>query len=216
MISFLRKDKRFFIELRIISEKYKDKDDSFCVNKTFKKGDLLDWEKAYKRFINNYLNAPTATRENMKLGLKSSNVVGVITGETANDLREKLKAGFNTSFYPQVLIATSTMQEGIDLQIECKRIIHYDLEWNTASLEQRVGRIDRINSLTSKLREEDKEVTLDVFYPYIKNTIDESIYKTVKDREKWFNLILWGTPQWDTFEIDSDVTNISPRVFKEI
>ena len=216
MIRFLRKDKRFFIELRIISEKYQDKDDSFCVNKTFKKGDLLDWEKAYERFINNYLNAPTATRENMKLGLKSSDVVGLITGETGNDLREKLKAGFNTPFYPQVLIATSTMQEGIDLQIECKRIIHYDLEWNPASLEQRVGRIDRINSLTSKLREEDKDVTLDVFYPYIKNTIDESIYKTVKDREKWFNLILGGTPQWDTFEIDPDVTNISPGVFKEI
>lgn len=216
MISFLRKDKRFFIELKSISEKYKDKDDSFCVIKTFKRGDLLDWEKAYERFINNYLNAPTATRENMKLGLKSSDVVGVITGETSNDLREKLKAGFNTPFYPQVLIATSTMQEGIDLQIECKRIIHYDLEWNPASLEQRVGRIDRINSLTSKLREEDKDFTLDVFYPYIKNTIDESIYKTVKDREKWFNLILGGTPQWDTFEIDPEVTNISPNIFKNI
>lgn len=216
MIGFLRKDKRFFIELRITSEKYEDKNDSFCVNKTFKKGDLLDWEKAYERFINNYLNAPTATRENMKLGLKSSDIVGVITGETSNDSREKLKAGFNTPFYPQVLIATSTMQEGIDLQIECKRVIHYDLEWNPASLEQRVGRIDRINSLTSKLREEDKEVTLDVFYPYIKNTIDESIYKTVKDREKWFNLILGGTPQWDTFDIDPDVTNISSSIFKNI
>lgn len=89
MIRFLRKDKRFFVELRSKSEKYKDKDDSFCVNKTFKKGDLLDWEKAYERFISNYLNAPTATRENMKLGLKSSDVVGVIIGATANELREK-------------------------------------------------------------------------------------------------------------------------------
>ncbi|OOM78825.1 SNF2-related protein [Clostridium sp. BL-8] len=216
MISFLRKDKRFFVELKNISEKYKDKDESFWVNKTFKKGDLLDWEKAYERFINNYLNAPTATRENMKLGLKSSDVVGVATGETGDVLKEKLKAGFNTPFYPQVLISIKTLQEGLDLQIECKRIIHYDLEWNPASLEQRVGRIDRINSLTAKLREEDKDVTLDVFYPYIKNTIDESIYKTVKDREKWFNLILGGTPQWDTFEIDPEVSNISPGVFKEI
>lgn len=202
MICFFRKDKRFFVELRSISDKYKDKEDSFCVNKTFKKGDLLDREKAYERFINNYLNAPTATRENMKLGLKSSDLVGIITGETTNDAREKLKSGFNIPFYPQVLIATSTIQEGIDLQIECKRIIHYDLEWNPASLEQRVGRIDRINSLTSKLREDSDDVTVDVFYPYIKNTIDESIYKTVKDREKWFNLILGGAPQWDTFEID--------------
>ena len=108
------------------------------------------------------------------------------------------------------------MQEGIDLQVECKRVFHYDLEWNPASMEQRVGRIDRIGSLISKLRQKEKEVTLDVYYPYIKNTIDESIYNTVKEREKWFNLILGGTPQWDTFEIDPNVTNISADVFKNL
>ncbi|MDD2235286.1 MAG: hypothetical protein PHV03_10400 [Desulfitobacteriaceae bacterium] len=54
-------------------------------------------------------------------------------------------------------------------------------------------------------------VTLDIYYSYIKkNTIDESIYNTVKEREKWFNLILGGAPQWDTFEIDPAVTNIKP------
>lgn len=55
-----------------------------------------------------------------------------------------------------------------------------------------------------------------MFYPFIKNTIDESIYNTVKDREKWFNLILGGTPQWDTFEFDENVTNIKPWVFKRL
>lgn len=216
MIGFLRKDKRFFIELRNINDKNVDKDDSYCINKTFKRGDLLDWEKAYDRFMDNYLKVPTATREAMQLGLKSSNTVDIITGATTMDARERIKAGFNTPFYPQVLVATATMQEGIDLQVECKRVIHYDLEWNPASMEQRVGRIDRINSLISRLRAEGGNETLDVFYPYIKNTIDESIYKTVKDREKWFNLILGGTPQWDTFDIDPDVTNISPGVFKNI
>ena len=193
MISFLRKDKRFFIELRNINEKNPDKDDSYCINKTFKRGDLLDWDKAYSRFIDNYLKAPTATREGMKLGLKSGDIVATITGGTTTEGREKIKAGFNTPFYPQVLVATATMQEGIDLQVECRRVIHYDLEWNPASIEQRVGRIDRINSLISRLRENDNMENLDVFYPYIKNTIDESIYRTVKEREKWFNLILGGT-----------------------
>ncbi|WP_088227351.1 helicase-related protein [Desulfosporosinus sp. FKB] len=216
MISFLRKDKRFYIELRNNNVKYPDKDDSFCINKTFKRGDLLDWEEAYNRFIDNYLKAPSATREAMLLGLKSSDVVSIITGATKIEARERIKAGFNTPFYPQVLIATPTMQEGVDLQVECKRIIHYDLEWNPASMEQRVGRIDRINSLISKLRDEGGKETLDVFYPYIKNTIDESIYKTLKDREKWFNLLLGGTPQWDTFEMDPNVTHISANIFKNI
>lgn len=216
MISFLRRDKRFFIELRSTNEKYPNKDDSFCISRTFERGDLLDWNKAYERFIEKYCKETIANKEEMILGLKISDVVTSITGETSNDAREKIRAGFNTPFHPQILIATSTMQEGIDLQLECKRVNHYDLEWNPASMEQRVGRIDRINSLVSKLRLQDKNITMDIYYPYIKNTIDESIYKTVKDREKWFNLILGGTPQWDTFEVDPKVTSISPWVFKNI
>jgi len=50
------------------------------------------------------------------------------------------------------------MQEGVDLQRECKAVIHYDMEWNPDSMEQRVGRVDRIGSLILKLRE-DKDNT---------------------------------------------------------
>lgn len=216
MINFLRRDKRFFIKLRCTKENYPNKDDSFLIKKTFGRGSLLDWENAFQRFLVQYCNETPANREEMQLGLSNSDVVATISGNTGNETRKRIKAGFNTPFYPQILIATSTMQEGIDLQVECKRVFHYDLEWNPASMEQRVGRIDRIGSLTSKLRQKDKQVTLDVYYPYIKNTIDESIFNTVKDREKWFNLILGGTPQWDTFEIDPNVTNISPWVLKNL
>lgn len=219
MIKFLRRDKRFFIKLRYTKEAYPDKDDSFLIKKTFGRGSLLDWENAFQRFLEQYCNETGVTganREEMQLGLSNSDVVATISGNTGNETRKKIKAGFNTPFYPQILIATSTMQEGIDLQAECKRVFHYDLEWNPASMEQRVGRIDRIGSLISKLRQKDKEVTLDVYYPYIKNTIDESIFNTVKEREKWFNLILGGDPQWDTFEIDPNLTNISPWVFKNL
>ncbi|TWH80393.1 helicase-related protein [Sedimentibacter saalensis] len=217
MIGFLRVDKRFLIELRNNMVKNPNRSDNFCLNKTFRKRNILDWESAYGRFIEKYISTESETaRKEMILGLKSTKIVDKCTGETTNERREKIMAGFNTPFNPKVLIATSTMSEGIDLQEECKRVIHYDLEWNPASLEQRVGRIDRINSLISKLQVNDGRETLDVFYPYIKNTIDESIYRTVKDREKWFNLILGGTPQWDTFEIDPEITSISPNVFKQI
>lgn len=217
MITFLRLDRRFLIELRNVSVKNPGKNDNFYINKTFKKGSILDWGNAYERFIDKYVNTESETeRSDMILGLKGTKIVDKCTGDTSNYRREKIMAGFNTPFNPQVLIATSTMSEGIDLQEECKRVIHYDLEWNPALLEQRVGRIDRINSLISKLQDRDKGSTLDIFYPFIKNTIDENIYKTVKDREKWFNLILGGNPQWDTFDLESEVTNISTNVFKRI
>lgn len=221
MIAFLRRDKRFFLELRKLQDKFEDKkgDYSFLIGKTFKKGGALDWSSAFKRFLQNYCDKgnTTANRENMRLGLSGKDAVALINAGTTNDARDKLKAGFNTPFYPQILIVTATMQEGVDLQSECKDIIHYDMEWNPASMEQRVGRVDRIGSLISKLREDkDNEDTLDIFYPFIKNTIDESIYKTVKDREKWFNILLGGTPQWNTFEIDPDVTSLSPEIFKKL
>ena len=86
----------------------------------------------------------------MRLGLdNNADVVAVINANTVNDARKRIKAGFNTPFYPHILLVTKTMQEGIDLHKECKVVIHYDMEWNPASLEQRVGRVDRIGSLIS-------------------------------------------------------------------
>jgi ERCC4-related helicase len=35
-------------------------------------------------------------------------------------------------------------EEGIDLQEQCRYIVHYDLEWNPARMEQREGRVDRM------------------------------------------------------------------------
>lgn len=216
MNQFLRKDNRFLIKLKETKNRYADKDESIVVEKAFSRGSLLDWKNAFQRFLEKYYQETVANREQMLIGLKYTDIVATIDGSTSNEMRERIKAGFNTPFYPQILIATSTMQEGLDLQVECKRVFHYDLEWNPASLEQRVGRIDRIGSLVSKLRQQEKDVTLDVYYPYLKNTIDESIYKTVKEREKWFNLILGGTPQWDTYEIDPQGTNIKPWVFRNL
>lgn len=221
MIAFLRKDKRFFLELRKLQERHEDKknDYSYLVQRTFRKGGSLDWYSAFRRFLNEYCdkNTTETNRKQMKLGLKNSaNAVAIINANTTNEARVRYQAGFNTPFYPQILIVTSTMQEGVDLQKECKEIIHYDMEWNPASLEQRVGRVDRIGSLISKLREEGSMDMLNIYYPFIRKTIDETIYRTVKDREKWFNILLGGTPQWNTFELDPDVTSISTEILKRL
>jgi hypothetical protein len=221
MILWLRRDKRFFIELRKTEQRNRDKDRTWQIEQTFKhgskRGDILVWDKEFGRFLNTYAETKGAgSKHELILGLERNDLVASIAGATNTDTREKIQAGFNTPFYPQVLIAMPIMQEGVDLQRECRRVIHYDMEWNPASMEQRIGRVDRIGSLTSKLREHDGSAKLDIYYPFIKNTIDESIYKTLKDREKWFNLILGGTPQWDSFEFDPEVTTISADVFKTV
>ena len=43
-----------------------------------------------------------------------------------------------------LLLATDAAAEGLNLQHRCRVVIHYELPWNPARLEQRAGRVDRI------------------------------------------------------------------------
>ena len=43
----------------------------------------------------------------------------------------------------RILLATDAAREGINLQTQCADLVHFDLPWNPARLEQRNGRIDR-------------------------------------------------------------------------
>ena len=45
---------------------------------------------------------------------------------------------------PPVLIATDAAAEGLNLHMRCRFVIHYELPWSTARLEQRAGRVDRL------------------------------------------------------------------------
>jgi len=49
-----------------------------------------------------------------------------------------------------VLLATDLLSEGLNLQ-DAARVIHYDVPWSPARLAQRVGRIDRIGSLHTRI-----------------------------------------------------------------
>jgi superfamily II DNA or RNA helicase len=48
-----------------------------------------------------------------------------------------------------ILIATDSAAEGLNLQHACSCLIHYDIPWNPARLEQRNGRIDRYGQTQS-------------------------------------------------------------------
>jgi ERCC4-related helicase len=72
--------------------------------------------------------------------------IGTFTGVTGQDRREEVKAAFNadpTKEPLRILICTDAAREGINLQIYCSDLIHFDLPWNPSRLEQRNGRIDR-------------------------------------------------------------------------
>ncbi|WP_055445558.1 DEAD/DEAH box helicase [Lacinutrix himadriensis] len=92
------------------------------------------------------------------------------SGDTKNN---RVMTSFNTPFYPDVLISTSVLQEGVNLQYFCDQIIHYGIAWTPGDNEQRVGRIDRMFSKIERNLDMDENSILEIIYPYLKNTIDQ-------------------------------------------
>jgi hypothetical protein len=109
--------------------------------------------------------------------------------------RERVFAGFNTPLLPDVLVCTSVGAEGIDLHRHCRHVVHYDLAWNPAVLEQRTGRIDRIGSKTfreRKISSEGKRVFLEVGVPFLAGTYDERMYEELRQRAQVFEVLTGG------------------------
>ncbi len=69
-----------------------------------------------------------------------------IHGALGDERREAIQRAFNAppDAHPvRILLATDAAREGINLQGACADLIHFDIPWNPARLEQRNGRIDR-------------------------------------------------------------------------
>ncbi len=56
--------------------------------------------------------------------------------------RSRAQHAFNES--GTLLLATDAASEGLNLHHRCRLVIHFELPWNPARLEQRTGRVDRI------------------------------------------------------------------------
>ncbi|MGN7785833.1 DEAD/DEAH box helicase family protein [Niabella sp. 22666] len=88
--------------------------------------------------------------------------------------RKSILQAFNTPFYPNVLVATSVLQEGVDLHYHCNEVIHYGLAWTQGDNEQRVGRVDRLNGkMEIHLQRKGDQACLPIYYPYLRNTLDQ-------------------------------------------
>lgn len=124
---------------------------------------------------------------------KNRDVVTRVTGEVDSSERDRLFMGFNTPLVPEGLIVTTVGQEGIDLHRECRHVIHHDLPWNPATLEQRTGRVDRIGSKIERMRANGSSyASLDVVVPYIAGTYDEHRFRVVHGRARLFEVTMGG------------------------
>lgn len=143
---------------------------------------------------------------------RNRDTVARMTGAVPAHERTRYFTGFNTPLVPEVLILTSVGQEGIDLHRECRHVIHHDLPWNPATLEQRTGRIDRIGSKAERLRRPGGEGgELDVVLPYVANTYDEYRFRRVHARAQLFDVTMGGD-----YAIDDEETAAMRAKFPQL
>jgi hypothetical protein len=133
---------------------------------------LTDYEKIVERNFDD--------KNKIRYNLIQQLPVAGISGHHKKDVR-KTAIQFRMPGYPYVLITTDILKEGEDLHTYCKNIYHYGIAWNPSDMEQRTGRIDRIDSLAYRaLKEVEKQDVSDipfqnklqVFYPYLTDTLE--------------------------------------------
>lgn len=101
-----------------------------------------------------------------------------IVGTSGQDDRDRgiLAAQFRMPGFPYVLITTDIFREGEDLHTYCQNVYHYGIAWNPSDMEQRTGRIDRINSKSYRMLNNTKELSFEnkvqVFYPYLRHSVE--------------------------------------------
>jgi len=65
-------------------------------------------------------------------------------GGMSDDARAEIQDAFNDPKSPaRILLATDAAGEGLNLQRAARHMLHWDIPWNPARMEQRNGRLDR-------------------------------------------------------------------------
>ncbi len=165
---------------------------------------------------------PTEREAHLRYAMNpKAEAVVLVTGQSGID-RDSVFNGFNTPLLHDILICTQVGQEGIDLHRHCRHVVHYDLGWNPATLEQRTGRTDRLGSKAMRERnlaltarnDADGSATgtaelpgLDIALPYLAGTYDERMYDRLRTRAQTFEILTGGDPSADR---DDDSSWLDP------
>ena len=100
---------------------------------------FTEWDDT-KRFVEKHLKSAITGTDQWEQRIE------IFHGPTPFQKKEDLKRAFNThpDDHPvRILICTDAAREGLNLQAHCHDLIHFDVPWNPARMEQRNGRIDR-------------------------------------------------------------------------
>jgi hypothetical protein len=176
---------------------------------------IVDFDLIYTQ---NFKNKSLKEIANMHKGL--SPVIGV-SGIVKRD-RSLIAAQFRMPGYPYVLISTDILREGEDLHTYCQNVYHYGIAWNPSDMEQRTGRIDRINSMSYRKLHKNQSLDFDnkiqVFYPYLSQSIEvNQVVKLLNNINLFMQTFndISSTVKFDTSASVDDQIDSIPKAIQE-
>lgn len=101
----------------------------------------------------------------------------VPVGGMSGAVNKRLIRQFRMPGFPLMLATTDVLQEGEDLHLFCRRVIHYGITWTPSAMEQRTGRVDRIGSMAQRCLDgrqdhPSPEDLIQVFMPHLADTVE--------------------------------------------
>lgn len=125
------------------------------------------------------------------LNLKIVEFIGGLDREERTRRVEEFRNGAD------ILISTDTGAEGLNFQF-CKNLINYDLPWNPMSVEQRIGRLDRIGQKND----------MNIYSLAIKDTLEEHVVDLIINKMCCVGLVIGELPII-LFNLELDAENNS-------
>jgi SNF2 family DNA or RNA helicase len=128
-----------------------------------------------------YTRHPTTLRYMVSklepMGIKIVEYLGGLDREEKTRRVNEFRAGAN------VMISTETGAEGLNFQF-CNNLINYDLPWNPMSVEQRIGRLDRIG----------QKKDINIYSLATKKTMEEHVVDLIINKMCCIGLVIGELP----------------------
>ncbi|MFH1572447.1 MAG: hypothetical protein ABIG68_00595, partial [Acidobacteriota bacterium] len=129
----------------------------------------------------------------------------VLEGAVGPRTRRSIQSGFNDRTRgPFVLVAQSIVgREGLNLHKACRKVFLLHPEWNPGIMEQQIGRVDRIESLWTRMADEwlrnhgrdapaDDFPRIEIESAVFRGTYDQFQFQILSERRKSLNAQLFG------------------------
>ena len=75
--------------------------------------------------------------------------------------------------------------------------------YERGNLEQRTGRVDRLGAKAERARK-----SIHLYLPYVAATQDEKMFRVVRDRERWFQVVMGEKYEVDEAATDARATRV--------